>query len=217
MRKLHCLLCFSLLLSGVCFAVETFHADLGEIQVFSSENGSHPTYLSKLFGSKISAMDEQHPEVAKAFLDEVGAAGYQIANPQEKSTLYTIEELYAGKPEDYVLPNESQTTGIKFPFFRLLGSGVMCATLHVCNDPAIAANVALDNLNSAQAEVIHNAIPQLQQAQKKPVSMVVSKLCTMIGRSCSLSIALAYDPKIDIDRLRLANAKEGFTRSILLK
>lgn len=205
------------LVSSGSFAAETFHADLGKIQVFSSEIGTHPTFLMKLFNSKISAVDEQHPELAKALLEEVAAAGYQVATPPETSQLYTIEEVYAGKPDGYSFPNESEITGLRFPIFHLLSNGLLCATLHVCNDPGIAANMAFDSLDNAQAKAIHHTAPKLSEGQNQATSMVISKLCTMLGRSCSLSVALAYDSVVSLDQLRLANAQEGFPRSLLLK
>ncbi|UGA40215.1 hypothetical protein JOS77_13265 [Chromobacterium haemolyticum] len=196
-----------------CFAADSYHVDLGKIQVFSSEIGSHPTPLMKLFKSKISAVDEQHPELTKAFLEEVAAAGYLVAMPEEKSMHYTIEEVYAGRPEDYVMPKESGTTGLRFPLFHLLGTGLMCATLRVCSDPGIAANAVLDNVNSAQVKAIHSTSPKLPGDQHQATLMVISKLCTIQGRSCALSVALAYDPSITVEQLRLANAREGFPRS----
>lgn len=203
--------------SSACYAAESFHADFGKIQVFSSEIGTHPTFLMKLFNSKISAADEQHPELAKVFLDEVAAAGYPVTVPEEKSQFYTIEEVYAGKPEDYAFPKESETSGLRFPIFHLLGNGLMCAALRVCDNLAIAANVTFDTVNSAQAEAIHNTNPKLPEGQNKATLMVISKLCTMQGRSCALSVALAYDPVVSMDQFRLANAREGFPRSMLLK
>lgn len=205
------------LVSSVSFAADTFHVDLGKVQVFSSEIGTHPTFLVKLFNSKISAVDEQHPELAKVLLEEVAAAGYPVTVPQEKSQLYTIEEVYAGKPEGYAFPKESETSGLRFPIFHLLGNGLMCAVMRVCDNPAIAANVTFDTVNSAQAEAIHNTSPKLPEGQNKATLMVISKLCTMLGRSCALSVALAYDPAVSMDQLRLANAREGFPRSMLLK
>ncbi|MCW3479961.1 hypothetical protein OL229_10410 [Neisseriaceae bacterium JH1-16] len=205
------------LISQASFAVDSFHADLGKVQVFSSEIGTHPTSLTKLFKSKISAVDEDHPELAKAFLEEVAAAGYLVAAPQEKSQLYTIEEVYAGKPEDYTPPRESEITGLQFPLFHLIGSGLMCAALRACNDPVVAANAAFDNLDYAQAETLHLTRPNLLDEQNKATSMVISKLCTIQGRSCALSVALAYDSAVTADQLRLANAREGFPRSMLLK
>ncbi|WP_150105103.1 hypothetical protein [Pseudogulbenkiania ferrooxidans] len=208
------LVCF---VSSASFAADSFHTDLGMVQVFSSEIGTHPTILMKLFNSKISAMDEQYPELAKVFLEEVAAAGYPITVPQEKSQFYTIEEVYAGKPEDYVFPKESETSGLRFPIFHLLGNGLMCAAFRACDNLAIAANATFDTVNSAQAEAIHNTSPELPEGQKKATLMVISKLCTMQGRSCALSVALAYDPVVSMDQLRLANAREGFPRSMLLK
>ncbi|QOZ83769.1 MULTISPECIES: hypothetical protein [Chromobacterium] len=205
------------LVSSGSFAADTFQVDLGKIQVFSSEIGSHPTFLTKVFNSKISAVDEQHPELAKALLEEVAAAGYQVATPPEKSQLYTIEEVYAGKPDSYTFPKESENTGLRFPLFHLLSNGLLCATLHVCNDPGIAANMVFDSLDSAQVEAIHHTVPKLSKGQNQATSMVISKLCTVLGRSCSLSVALAYDPVVSLDQLRLANAQEGFPRSMLLK
>lgn len=205
------------LASSGCFAADTFHVNLGKVQVFSSEIGSHPTFLMKLFNSKISAVDEQHPEMAKALLEEVTGAGYQVTSPPEKSLLYTIEEVYAGKPEDYVPPKQSETSGLRLPIFHLLGNGLICATLHGCNDPVLAANMAFDNLDSAQAEAIRHTSPKLSIGQGQATSMVISKLCTMLGRSCALSAALSYDQAVSLDQLRLANAREGFPRSMLLK
>lgn len=205
------------LASSASFAAGSFNADLGKIQVFSSEIGTHPTFLVKLFNSKISAVDEQHPELAKALLEEVAEAGYPVTVPQEKSQLYTIEEVYAGKPGDYAFPKESETSGLRFPIFHLLGNGLMCAVLRVCDNPTIAANVTFDTVNSAQAEAIHTTSPKLPEGRNKATLMVISKLCTMLGRSCALSVALAYDPAVSMDQLRLANAREGFPRSMLLK
>ncbi|WP_146176634.1 hypothetical protein [Chromobacterium sp. Panama] len=199
------------------FAAESFHSDLGKIQVYAAEIGSHPTPLMKLFNSKISVTDDLNPELAKLLLKEIAAAGYQIAKPEEKSQLYTIEEVYAGKPEDYTPSKESETSGLKFPIFHLIGSGLMCAVLHVCNDPAVAANMAFDSIDNAQAEAIHNATPKLTGGENKASAMVISKLCTMLGKSCALSVALAYDPAVSLDQLRQANAEEGFPRSMLLK
>lgn len=205
------------LASSGSFAADTFHVDLGKVQVFSSEIGSHPTFLMKVFNSKISAVDEQHPEMAKALLEEVTAAGYKVTSPPEKSLLYTIEEVYAGKPEDYIPPKDSKTSGLRFPIFHLLGNGLICATLHVCNNPVVAANMAFDNLDSAQAEAIHHTSPKLSAEQDQATSMVISRLCTMLGRSCALSVALSYDRTVSLDQLRLANAREGLPRSMLLK
>lgn len=205
------------LVSSSSFAADTFHVDLGKIQVFSSEIGSHPTLLMKVFNGKISIADEQHPELAKVLQEEVVAAGYQVATPPEKSQLYTIEEVYAGKPDGYTFPKESETSGLRLPIFHLLGNGLMCATLHVCSDPGIAANMAFDSLDNAQAEAVHQARPKLSGGQNEATAMVISKLCTMLGRSCTLSVALAYDPAVSLDQLRLANGKEGFSRSMLLK
>lgn len=205
------------LVSSVSFAADTFHVDLGKIHVYSSEIGSHPTFLMRLFNGKISVVDEQHSELAKALQEEVAAAGYQVATPPEKSLLYTIDEVYAGKPEDYAFPKESETSGLRFPIFHLLGNGLLCATLHVCSDPGIAANMAFDSLDNAQAEAIHHTSPNLAGGQNRATSIVISKLCTMLGRSCTLSVALAYDRTVSLDQLRLANAREGFPRSMLLK
>ncbi|MEO4011169.1 hypothetical protein, partial [Chromobacterium piscinae] len=177
----------------------------------------HPTPLMKIFNSKISVADEQNPELAKLLLKEVAMAGYQIATPEEKSQLYTIEEVYAGKPEEYTPPKENKTTGLRFPIFHFLGNGLMCAALRVCNDPAVATNMAFDSIDNAQAEAVHNATPKLAGGENKASAMVISKLCTMLGRSCALSVALAYDPAVSLDQLRQANAEEGFSRSMLLK
>ncbi len=171
----------------------------------------------KLFNSKISVTDDLNPELAKLLLKEIAAAGYQIAKPAEKSQLYTIEEVYAGKPEDYTPSKEIETSGLKFPIFHLIGNGLVCAALHVCNDPAIAANMAFDSIDNAQAEAMYNATPKLADGQNKASAMVISKLCTMLGKSCALSVALTYDPTVSLDQLRQANAEEGFPRSMLLK
>ncbi|NHQ82915.1 hypothetical protein HA051_15190 [Chromobacterium vaccinii] len=205
------------LASSGCFSAETFHIDHGQVQVFSSEIGTHPTFLTKLFNSKLCIVDDQHPELAQALLDEITAAGHQVTSSQEKSQLYTIEEVYAGKPDDYAFPQEHETSGLQFPIFHLLGNGLVCMALKICNSPAIASNATFDTVNNAQAEAIHDTSPKLPESQKKPTLMEISKLCTMQGRSCALSAALAYAPAVNLDQLRLANAREGFSRSMLLK
>lgn len=161
------------------------HADVDERHIQCLELGHDGALLlARVHVEERECDAVQQAEVVRFHLHRVRL--YLVAMPEEKLMLYEIEEVYAGRPEDYVLPKESSTTGLRFPIFHLLGTGLMCATLRVCSDPGIAANAVFDNVNSAQVEAIHSTSPKLPSDQHQATSMVISKLCTMQGRSCAL-------------------------------
>lgn len=204
-------------LLGRCFASETISVDLGNIQVFTTEAGSRPAPMMKVFGSKVAVVDEMHPEMARALEDEVAKQGYTIAKPGELKHPYTIEEIYAGDAERYNPPQNPESSGYTFPAFQLLGSAIVCGTFHICSDPSVAVNIAAERLNDVTRNVIRDARPAQLRGEKQNMLLVVSKLCTAAGHLCASSIAIGSASKVSIDELRMANAREGFSRSLKLK
>lgn len=202
---------------GKCFASDTISVDLGKIQVFTTEAGSRPAPMMKVFGSKVAVVDEMHPEMARALEDEVAKQGYTIAKPGELKHPYTIEEIYAGDADGYNPPQSPESSGYIFPAFQLLGSAILCGTLHVCSAPSVAANIAAERLNDVTRNVSRDARPDQLPNEKQDKLLVVSKLCTAAGHLCASSIAIGAAAEVSLDELRMANAREGFSRSLRLK
>lgn len=206
-----------MIMSCKIFASDTISVDLGKIQVFTTEAGSRPGPLMKVFGSKVAVVDEVHPEMARALEDEVAKQGYTIAKPGELKYPYTIEELYAGSADGYTPPKSPEVSGYSFPVFQLVGTALMCGALHVCSDPAVAANITSERLNDVTRNVIRDARPDQTPGQQQSQLLVVSKLCTAGGHLCASSFAISQDPRVTLDDLRMVNAREGFSRSLKLR
>jgi len=204
-------------LIGKCFASDTISVDLGKTQVFTIEAGFRPAPLMKIFGSKVAVVDEVHPEMARALEDEMAKQGYTIAKPGELQHPYTIEEIYAGDADGYNPPQSPESSGYTFPAFQLLGSAILCGTFHICNDPSVAANIAAERLNDVTRNVTRDASPDQLPGEKKNKLLVVSKLCTATGQLCASSVAIGAATEVGLDELRMANAREGFPRSLKLK
>lgn len=204
-------------LMGDCFASETISVDLGKVQVFTTEAGSRPGPMMKVFGTKVAVVDEVHPEMARALEDEVAKQGYTIAKPGELKHPYTIEEIYAGDADGYNPPHSPESSGYTFPVFQLLGSAIVCGTFHICNDPSVAANIAAERLNDVTRNVTRDARPDQLPGEKQNKLLVVSKLCTAAGHLCASSVAIGSAGEVSLDELRMANAREGFSRSLKLK
>lgn len=202
---------------GKCFASDTISVDLGEIQVLTTEAGSRPAPLMKIFDSKVAVVDDAHPEMARALEDEVAKQGYTIAKPGELKHPYTIEEVYAGDADGYNPPQSPESSGYTFPAFQLLGSAILCGAFHICSDPSVAANIAVEHLNDVTRNVTRDARPDQLPNEKQNKLLVVSKLCTAAGQLCASSIAIGVVAEISLDELRMANAREGFPRSLRLK
>lgn len=203
--------------AGKCFASDTISVDLGRIKVFTTEAGSRPALMMKVFGSKVAVVDEAHPEMARALEDEVAKQGYTIAKPGELKHPYTIEEIYAGDADGYNPPQSPESSGYTFPAFQLLGSAIVCGTFHICNDPSVAFNIAAERLNDVTRNVTRDARPDQLPSEKKNKLLVVSKLCTAAGNLCASSVAIGVATEVSFDELRMANAREGFSRSLKLK
>lgn len=204
-------------LMGKCFASDTISVDLGKIQVFTTEAGSHPAPLMKVFGSKVAVVDEAHPEMARALEDEVAKQGYTIARLGELKHPYTIEEVYAGDADGYNPPQSPESSGYIFPAFQLLGSAIVCGTFHICNDPSVAVNIAAERLNDVTRNLTRDARPDQLPGERQNKLLVVSKLCTAAGHLCASSVAIGAAAEVSLDELRMANAREGFSRSLKLK
>lgn len=202
---------------GKCFASDTISVDLGKIQVFTTEAGSRPAPMMKVFGSKVAVVDEMHPEMARALEDEVAKQGYTIAKLGELKHPYTIEEIYAGDADGYNPLQSPESSGYAFPAIQLLGSAILCGTFHICNDPSVAANIAAERLNDVTRNVSRDARPDQFPNAKQDKLLVVSKLCTAAGHLCASSIAIGAAAELSLDELRMANAREGFSRSLRLK
>lgn len=207
----------ALVFTGKCFASDTIPVDLGKIQVFTTEAGSRPGPMMKVFGTKVAVVDEIHPEMARALENEVAKQGYVIAEPGELKHPYTIEEIYAGDADGYNPPQSPESSGYAFPAFQLLGSAIVCGTFHICNDPSVAFNVAAERLNDVARNVTRDARPDKLPVEKKNKLLVVSKLCKAAGHLCASSIAIGSEGEVSLDELRMANAREGFSRSLKLK
>ncbi|MDC7704700.1 hypothetical protein [Vogesella indigofera] len=204
-------------LIGECFASDTISVDLGKIQVFTTEAGSRPGPMMKIFGTKVAVVDEMHPEMARALEDEVAKQGYTIAKPGELKHPYTIEEIYAGDADGYNPPQSPESSGYTFPAFQLLGSAIVCGTFHICNDPSVAFNIAAERLNDVTRNVTRDARPDQLSGEVQNKLLVVSKLCTAAGHLCASSIAIGSAREVGLDELRLVNARVGFSRSLRLK
>ncbi|MCG9065147.1 hypothetical protein LH425_08855 [Laribacter hongkongensis] len=196
-------------LTGKCFASGTISVDLGKIQVFTTEAGSRPSPMMKIFGTKVAVVDEMHPEMALALESEVAKQGYTIAKPGEIKHPYSIEEIYAGDADGYNPPKNPESSGYTFPVFQLLGSAIFCGAFHVCNDPSVAANIAAERLNDVTRNVSRDARPDQLPNAKQDKLLVVSKLCTAAGHLCASSIAVGAAAEVGLDELRMANAREG--------
>lgn len=204
-------------MSRSVLASDTIFVNLGKIQVFTTEAGSRPGPLMKVFGTKVAVVDEGHPELAKALEDEVERQGYSIAKPGELKHPYAIEELYAGNADGYVPPKSPEVSGYSLPAFQLVSTALMCGAFHICHDPAVAANLAAERLNDVTRNVMRDARPDQSPGQLQNQLLVVSKLCTAAGHLCASSYAISTDPGISLDDLRMANVREGFPRSLKLK
>lgn len=212
-----CLIILLVGMAGSSFASDTISVDLGKIKVFTTEAGSRPGPMMKVFGSKVAVVDETHPEMALALEDEVAKQGYTIAKPGELKHPYTIEEIYAGDADGYNPPRNPESSGYTFPVFQLLGSALLCGTFHICSDPSVALNIAAERLNDLTRNVVRDARPDQLPNEKQDKLLVVSKLCTAAGQLCASSIAIGAASETNLDDLRMANAREGFTRSLKLK
>lgn len=207
----------TLVFAGKCFASDTISVDLGKIQVFTTEAGSRPGPMMKVFGTKVAVVDEVHPEMARALEDEVAKQGYTIAKLGELKHPYAIEEIYAGDVYGYNPPKSPESSGYIFPVFQILGSAIVCGTFHICNDPSIAVNIAAERLNDVTRNVTRDARPDQLPGEKQNKLLVVHKLCTAAGHLCASSVAIGSAGEVSLDELRMANAREGFSRSLKLK
>jgi len=205
----------SAVLVGLAVFAQSVHA-ASDPQTVSVEGASVIYIQDKLWFSLpwmspsfLSPISYEYQPYKDALNERLKAAGYET-NVERGGIALAVFEDYAGRVSDYRQePDHDTARG---------NAGAIIGTVALAViGKAFGISAPLTVANNANSFVVRD-LPNTQHAEvanSNPASwLVVARICSINGKKCGSSVAIATKEHISLNELREINMQEGLTRAV---